>query len=110
MGSRKLDWRGRITEVAVNITTATTTEVIAAVAGKTIRIYKIWLRLNGANNVDLKSATTALAGQLQYGNSGEIIYEDHSGNFPISCAAAEAFNLVTSAANGVSGRVWYTRD
>ena len=110
MGQKLLEWRGRIQEASVDVATAATHELVAAVSGKTVRVYKIWLRLNAANNVTFKTGTTALHGRLDYSASGEIIYDDPDGAFPITCTVSQAFNMTLTAAAQVSGRVWYTQD
>jgi len=112
MANRKLGWRDSVQEASIDTATAATLEVIAAVSGKTIRVYKIIAFCNAANTLTLKSGSTNLMGVLSLGANTGFVLEDPSddGQYPFTCASGAAFNLVIGSSQQVSGRVWYTQD
>lgn len=93
--------------VGVNISTATTTAVIAAQPGYKIKVVGIILFSAGTNTVTLKRGTTALCGQFDLvAQSGFTM--NIGENTPIlETAVNEAFNITTTAATQLSGVVVY---
>jgi hypothetical protein len=92
------------TQVVVNISTATTTALIAANAGHTYTILTISLTIAAENNLTFKSASTAKTGPMDFGAAGES--HGWQANFwpvGIKCVAGEALNLTTTTTGQVSG-------
>lgn len=98
---------------SVNISSATTTEIVAAQPGKKIYVIAFVLEDNHATTdvtVTLKSGTTALngAGQLIKAAGGSWSHDCSKPAFVT--AAGSAFNLTTDAAGTLSGIIWYVYD
>jgi hypothetical protein len=92
------------TQVVVDIGSATTTELVAAVAGHTYTILTVSLTIAAENNLTFKSASTAKTGPMDFGKSGEA--HGWQANFwpvGIKGATGEALNLTTTTAGQVSG-------
>lgn len=97
---------------SANITTATTTEIVAAQPGKRIYVWQFALENNHASTDDtvtFKSASTSLhgAGQLLKAGGGAWV-QACSELAPFVTVAGEALNLTTSAAGTISGYIQYT--
>ena len=81
---------------------AASNEVIAAVAGKQIRILSYTINAaNGENDVTFQSASTALSGAFEMANNATIHATNEGGLF--ETAAGEAFNVLMSAATLMVG-------
>lgn len=106
--SATLAGRGSPTLAKVDISTATTTAVIAATAAKKIKIVKILLVSDAANTVVLKDDTTALTGAMTM-NAGAVIGfdGDHS---PMIITTNKAFNITTSQSEQLSGFILYYKE
>jgi len=92
----------------INETTADTNEIIAATAGKRIKITGIVLTVAGETNLTFLSAAIPLSGPMDFGADGEPRGMVHAlGNFPLQTAEGEAFNISSSAAVQQSGYVTY---
>lgn len=112
LNSKRLEWRDNLIFAGVDIDTAATHEIVAAVTGKTIYVYKLALRLNDSNTLTIQSGASAIdgMGDFVYGASGNFVYEDDTGRFPLPCTKGEAFQITLGSANGVVGGVWYTQE
>lgn len=95
----------------INISTATDTTIVAAVAAQRIRIYAIWIWSAGSTNVTPKSASTALAGPIAMAAQSDFNREPRRDQEPwFTCGVNEAFVLTTSAAVQISGIVYYEQN
>ena len=74
---------------------ATTVEVIAAVAGKTLKFSSLYFKCTAATTVVLKSGTTALTGAMTTTTGGEFHYY---GGDRLELPAGEALNITTGRA------------
>lgn len=93
----------------VNPSTATDTEVVAAITGKVIRVHAVASVAAGANNVYFKSATTAICGTMALAaNGGFILPYNEAGWF--ATAASAALNFTTSAAVATGLTVVYSEE
>lgn len=88
------------------ITTASSGDntLVTAVAGKTIRVYKILLTLAAGTVTFKDGAGTSLTGAMTL--SG-LIMEDPNGNPLFMTSAGNAFIANLSGANQMSGTIWY---
>jgi hypothetical protein len=97
-----------VASTPVNISTATTTTLVAAPTSPSfIRVTGYWLLAGGTTSVTLQDSTpAAMTGPMPLSaTSGEVIAEDSYGVF--DCAPGKALQLVNSAAIQVSGHVRY---
>lgn len=93
----------------IDISTATTTEVIAAVAGKTIVIDHVNFLAGGTTNVTLKDGSTAYGGAYPLTTQTGVVLDNVMKNYNgvITLTKGSAFNITTSGAVQVSGFVRY---
>lgn len=97
-----------LTFAKVDMSTATTTAIVAATTGKKIKVVSYTLVGGGATNVTWKSATTALTGAIPLIASTVVaVGGQQDGGHVLETAAGEALNLTNSAAVQVSGHVSY---
>jgi len=103
-----MDTGRTVLKAKIDFATAATHEVIAAVAGETIKIQNIMLTVAGETNLTFKSATTSISGALDFGGTDEPRGMVHSfGDFPLCMTVSEAFQITSSGAVQVSGYVTY---
>lgn len=96
-----------LTQIGVNQTTAGDLTIIPAVAGKTIRVYRVFLMFSVAGNLTPKDGTNAFCGPLPFAANGGIIM-DFDGEPWFTCTQGNAFVINVSAAGQLSGRIGYT--
>lgn len=103
---------GTLSEVVIDTATSGDNTLVAAVAGQIVRLYKIILFCNVANNLTLKDGTTTkLMGTINLqANQGLIIDPDANGHCPFTLSSGNALTLNLSAAQQVSGRAWYLQE
>ena len=80
--------------------------VIAGVAGQTIKIYRMFFIVGGTNTVTIEDGTTPLTGGMPFTGGGALVL-DHQGEPWFTCSAGNAFNINSGSAIQVSGRVYY---
>ena len=88
---------GKEVRVAINCTGATTNELVAAVAGKQIRVLAFFVRAAGATVLTFKSAATAITGAIPLIANGDLALQGNwcpAGMF--QTVAGEALNLTSS--------------
>lgn len=91
----------------VNPSTATDTEVVAAVTGSKIRVHAVSVVTTLANNVLFKSSTTAICATAPLAaNGGYILPYSEEGWFVTT--VSEALNFTTSAATACGCTVVYS--
>jgi len=88
--------------------TAGDNAIVAAVAGKRVKVYGIVLVVSAAVNCKWRSAVTDLTGDMNFGGKGEGYAQAvQPPAFLLATAAGEALNLNLSAAVAVDGHVSY---
>ena len=93
---------------AITFATAATHEIVAAVAGKKIKITNLMLTVSGETNLTFKSAGNAISGPLDLGGTDEPRGMVHSfGDHPLETVAGEAFNITSSGVVQLSGYTTY---
>lgn len=104
--------KGTISEVVIDTATSGDNTLVAGVAGKRIRLYKIAIYANAANTVTLKNgASVNLMGAIDLGaKTGLVIDNESDGHTGFTLTTGNALVLNLSAATQVSGRAWYTAD
>ena len=88
--------------VSISISTATTTAIVAAVAGKRIVVLNLVLYVASGQTVVWKSGTTVLSGPIGASYTAGDAYDGL-----IETVAGEALNLTTTAAAVVAGHLTY---
>lgn len=97
-----------ILRASISESTAATHEIVAAVAGKIIRICNICLIVAGETNITLSSDANAMSGAMDLGGTDEPRGFVHSfGDAPLDTLSGEAFKIVSSGAVQISGYVTY---
>lgn len=84
------------------------TAVVAAVAGKKIRVRQVVLSAVTANNAKLRSGTTDRLGLIYLPATQTVVLAAPSGDFLFETAAGAALNVNLSAATAVSVFVVYS--
>ena len=89
-----------------NPSTATTTQLVAAVAGKKYRVVALAIVSTIANNVNLESSTTDITAVFPLGANGGIVlpYNEHGW---CETAVGEALQVTTTAATATGVHVRY---
>lgn len=96
------------TQTVISFATIATHEVIAAVAGKKIKITNLMLTVAGETNLTLKSNTTGLSGAMDFGGADEPKgMVTGFGDYPLETAVGEAFQITSTGAVQVSGFATY---
>ncbi len=91
----------------INTAASGDTAVVAAVAGKRIRVINYVLTAAGVVSVKFRSATTDLTGAMPFAANGGIAAAGAQPGYWVQTAAGEALNLNLSAAAQVSGHITY---
>lgn len=88
----------------INISTATTTQIVAAVSGQTTRAYVVALTVDGAQVLTLNAANAAPT-TFEFQSSGGSLVLDLMGYAWFETAANEAFSITTSTTAQVRGLI-----
>lgn len=98
--------KNTITKIA-NISSATTTELVAAAgSGNKIQVVGLSLFTNAANTLTLKSATTAISPDWAFLAAGGIGLAQEDDGW-METAANEALNITTTTAGAVAVLLLY---
>jgi hypothetical protein len=96
-----------VKQAHINVATATTTQAVAAVTGKKIRVTAVTIICAGAQGVTFKTASTALGGEYSFAANGGMDVDRTPPNYFFETAAGEALNYTTSQAVQTSGSINY---
>lgn len=91
----------------VNVSTATTTAIIAGVSGQAIEVMEIMLYTDTSMDLELFDGTKSLTGLLKSWPAAQGFFFPYTGEPHFSLTPGAALNLVTSAAGQVSGFIRY---
>lgn len=81
--------------------------VVAGVAGKTIRVFRLILVVNAATSITFKDSTpTSFSGAMPIAANGGIVL-DFNGDPWYTTAAGKDFVITSSAATQISGTIGY---
>jgi hypothetical protein len=96
-----------LTAAAVSHSASGDNTVVAAVAGKTTRVYRLFLVVAGTTVITIKDgAGTALTGVMTFAAGGSLILDFQAEPW-FSCTAGNAFIINSSNAVQISGTVYY---
>ncbi len=82
--------------------------IIAATAGKVIKVFKIWFIVTAPVTITFKDGTTNLDGPMNFSAAGEGFFLDFDLVPWFTCSTASAFNMTLGSGVQVSGRAYYT--
>lgn len=94
--------RARPQRVSIDISSATTTAIVAAVAGKHIVVLNVVITVASGQTIVWKRGTTALSGAIAESYTAG---DAHAGLF--ETGPDEALNLTTTSVDQVSGHLTY---
>lgn len=98
------------TKVTVNISTATTTAVVAGTAAQTVRVYKIMLNVANAQTLNITSSGgTSLSGAAMTFGAGGGLVLDFDGAPWFTTVSAEGLSFVTTTTGVITGVVYYIK-
>lgn len=98
---------------AIDVATASTTTLVAAVTGKRIFVYRLFMQSAGIQTVTFRDSTpTNMMGAVDFTARERLTLDlgNLEGDHPVpwfTTAMGTSFQMVTSAAVQVSGRVLY---
>lgn len=100
----------QLTKVTVNISTATTTALIAGTASQNVRVYKVVLNFGAAQTLDIigSGGTSLVGGAMSFGANGGLVL-DFDGEPWWTTPTAEGLSLITTTTGVVRGTVYYIK-
>lgn len=100
----------RLTKVTVNITTATTTAVVAGTASQFVRVYKVVLNVAAAQtlNVITSGGASLVGAPMSFGANGGLVL-DFDGEPWWTTLVAEGLSFVTTTTGAVTGTIYYVK-
>ena len=98
---------GQIQHAAVSVTTATTTALIAGVAGAVIEVLEIMLYTDTSMDLELFDGSLSLTGLLKAWPANQGFFFPFTGEPHFKLTAGSSFQLTTGAAGQVSGFIRY---
>ncbi len=94
-----------VKQAVISENTIANNEIVAAVAGKSIRLISLMMTVDGAVDIQWKSATAARSGLMEFADSGGMTAESQTGL--LWTAIGAALNLDQSTTAQVSGTITY---
>ena len=100
-----------LASTTIDISSATTTTVVSSVASNYVKIYGLFFRVGstGANNVTVRDSTPTSLIPLMDLTSKESLFLPMQPTPWFATAVSTSFQIVTSTAIPVVGRVYYTQ-
>jgi uncharacterized membrane protein len=83
--------------------------LITGVSNMIIQVYKLWLVVGAATDLQFKSNTSNLSGVASMIANGALVLDDVGPAPWFVTAVGEAFVMNSSAAVNIGGQVWYTQ-
>jgi hypothetical protein len=96
-----------VLQAHINTAVADTTQLVAAVTGKKIRVTAVTVICAGAQTITFKSAATALGGAYSFAANGGMDVDRTPPNWFLETSAGEALNYTTTQAVQTSGSINY---
>lgn len=96
-----------LSEIGVNISSATITALIAAISGRIIRVYKLFLNAGAAQTVDIRDSAGSLSGSIITFVTGGGMVVDLDGTPWFT--STNRLDLVTTTTGQLSGKFYYTQ-
>lgn len=105
MTQASVSGRYPLKQAIIDESTIATNEIVAAVAGKQIRVISLMFTVAGAVNLTWEDDTADITGIMEFADSGGLTHASDSGIF--WTRAGEALNLTADAAVAVGGVLTY---
>ena len=83
--------------------------LITAVASMKIQVFKLWLVVAAATDLQFRSNASNLSGVAPMIANGALVLDDVGPAPWFETAVGEAFVMNSSAAVNIGGQVWYTQ-
>jgi len=108
---------GFVKQAPFTVSTAATHTIVAASAGKQIRVFKLMLYANGTNNITINNLVDDSGGTgadtsptINFLTNSGMFMEitDPKGGCSLKFTESAAFSITLSAAQAVTGIAWYT--
>lgn len=93
-------------EAVINVASAGDHNVIAAVTGQVITIWRLLLWSNGDNQLSIRDGATPLMGAMDLAQGAEVLLPKDADPW-FTLGVNSPFNLNTTQAAQLSGRVYY---
>jgi hypothetical protein len=94
---------------SVSFSTSGSNVIVAAQAGRIIRIYGLVAVLNTASNIQLNQSTSAFTGTMSMLAGSSITLTPNTRPYFL-CDAGNPFRINSSVVSQISGSVWYRVD
>lgn len=100
----------QLTKQTVNITSGTSTAVIAGTAAQFVRVYRIMLNFAATQTLDIRSSggTSLVGAAMSFGANGGLVL-DFDGEPWLTTLTGEGLTLVTTTTGAVNGVVYYVK-
>lgn len=98
-----------LTAVAISSASTGDITIVAGVAGKVIRVWKIFFNIGAASNLTFKDgASTSLSGAMNFPANGGLVL-DHDSEAWFTATSGNAFIINQSGTAQISGACYYTQ-
>ncbi len=102
--------QGQLQSAAISFSGSGANVVIAAISGKVVRVYRLFLVVGGATNLTMQdTSASAFSGALPMTANGAITLDFESEPW-FTTAAGNGFAMNSSSGVQVSGTVYYTQE
>lgn len=96
----------QIVQAPINFSASGNNTVVIGVAGKIIKVARIFFVLSAATNLTFNSGSTALTGPMDFAANGAIVLDFDK--VPLTCKnTLDSFIMNSSNAVQVGGTIWY---
>lgn len=98
-----------VSEAVIDTASSGANTIIAASAGKVIKVYSMWFIVTAAVTATIKNGTTNLTGAMNLSAAGEGFFLDFRTTPWFTCSTGSAFNITLGGSVQISGRCYYTQ-
>ena len=100
-----------ILEVVINVATGTTTTLVAAVSGKRVKVWGIWVQSAGTQTMKFQDGTPVVyIPVIDLAARERVFIQQYAVLYPwFTTVAGAKLDLVTTQAVQLSGRLYYTQ-
>lgn len=98
----------RLKTAVISAASSGANEIVAAVTGKKIKVWRIMFVTDGAVTVIFKDGTTALSGTMSFAANGSLVLDTTLDDPLYTTTAGNAFVATLGGAVGIRGTIWYT--
>ena len=96
----------QVLQAAINFSASGNNTVVVGVAGKRIKVTRIFFVIGAATNLIFNSGSTALTGTMDFAANGAFVLDFDKQ--PLTCInALDSFIINSSNAVQIGGTIWY---